>query len=396
VVAARMTEHSLRVLWHSVAPFISSGYGVVTKNVALRLGKHFPLLISTYYGMHVGGSLRIGGVRVVPTEEVDYGRISVIEYIKKFNIQLPILASDFWPFRWFALLPNSMFYGPVDSYDYIDDDIETMRLFTYFIPCSKFGGKVYERLTGRKPLAVIPHGVDTKVFKPYDKQECRKILSLPQDKFIWGIVAANSDPEPRKGWDDMFFALGEFKERFPEEANKWIVFAFSKPSDSRGYDLVSMAKKVGLGKQVYFPEYLPQVIGLPDIEMAKLYSCFDVLLNASRREGFCLPVLEAQACGVPVIASSTSALPELVAGHGWLVRMRDKVFAPRGWICKKVDREDLVKKLEEAYFDDEKRKEYSVKALEFAKNYDWDKLVNEQWVPLLTQLEGKQSLNKLA
>lgn len=385
----------LRILWHSVAPFVYSGYGTVTRNVAMRLAEHYPLLISAYYGIDPGASIRIGNVRILPVSEENLGEYSVKHYIQKFRITLPILASDFWPFPWFAELPNAMFYGPVDSEDYSLTDVETMKKFTFFIPCSSFGAEVYRKLTKMKPTAIIPHGVDTSIFHPYPKEQCRALFNLPKKKFIFGIVAANSDPEPRKGWDDIFVALSQFKEKFPSETKNWLVFAFTKPSDKRGVDLVEMARRLDLEDNVLFPEHLAQIVGLPDPEMAKLYSCFDVLLNASRREGFCLPVLEAQACGVPVIASNISSLPELVQGHGWLVDAKETVFTPRGWICKRVDREDLLRKIEEAYFDASLRKRFSRKSIEFAKQYDWTQLVNTKWLPLLEELSSK-TLNKLA
>lgn len=385
----------LNILWHGVAPFIYSGYGNLTKNIALRIGQLYPTVVSCYYGLHLGGSLRIAGVRILPTSEYNWGEKEVKCYLKKFHIDLPILASDFWPFKWFAQLPSSMFYGPIDSSDYIEEDIETMKRFSYFIPCSRFGARVYKRLTKRAPVEVIPHGVDTKIFRPYPKEECRRIFCLPRKKFIIGIVAANSDPEPRKGWDDLFIALSEFLKRNPIEKRKLLIFAFTRPSDERGYSLQNLVKKLGLTKNILFPEYLPQIVGLPEQEMAKLYSCFDLLLNASRREGFCLPILEAQSCGVPVIASNTTAIPELVKGHGWLVKMKDLVFAPRGWKCRKVDREDLVEKLEDAYFSASKRREFSFKARKFALKYDWELLFKSKWVPLLENLSSKD-LNKIA
>ena len=385
----------LRILWHSVAPFINSGYGSITRNIALRLSEFYPLNISCYYGLQRGGSLRIHGVRLLPADSSNYGEELVKHYIEKFKVNLPILASDFWPFGWFALLPNSLFYGPVDSYSYTDLDIQVMASYSHFIPCSKFGARVYKKLTKKKPEMIIPHGVDLRVFRPYPKDESRKLFKLKKKEFVIGIVAANSDYEPRKAWDDIFITLERFLEKFPKEKKRLKVFAFTEPGHSPGFALGEMVKRCHLTKNVIFPELLAQAVGLPDNEMAKLYSSFDLYLNASRREGFCLPVLEAQACGVPVIASNSSALPELVKGHGWLVDMKEPVFTPRGWICKRVDRDDLLKKLEEAYFDEDLRKKYSQKALKFVKKYSYEKLIEEKWIPLLENIK-QQSLNKIA
>jgi glycosyltransferase involved in cell wall biosynthesis len=386
---------NLKILWHSVAPFYSSGYGIVTKNLALKIGQDYPSLISTYYGLLPGSSLRIAGVRIFPTVDTNAGEKSVRHYISKFDINLPILCSDFWPFMWFTSLPNSTCYGPIDSYDYTPQEETTLRAYKNFIPCSEFGGQVYEKITGRKPLAVIPHGVDTSIFKPDPERTANRLMfNFPPKKFIIGIVAANNDTEPRKGWDDIFLCLQEFFRKFPKERKNVMIFANTKPVDPRGYNLPEVAKKCGLGKNVLFPEHLAQMCGLPDPEMAKLYSTFDILLNASRREGFCLPILEAQACGIPVVASRTSAIPELVEGHGWLVNMGDPMFSPAGWKCERVDKVDLVKNLEEAYFNKEKRLKFGIEASKFALRYDWNKLYSENWKPLLASLDSKIRVKK--
>ncbi len=61
----------------------------------------------------------------------------------------------------------------------------------------------------------------------------------------------------------------------------------------------------------------------PDAELPALYSAADVLAFPSLYEGFGLPVLEAMACGTPVVASNTSALPEAAGDAGILVAPHD-------------------------------------------------------------------------
>jgi len=77
-------------------------------------------------------------------------------------------------------------------------------------------------------------------------------------------------------------------------------------------DLFAQVRHLGLEGQVLFPGYIP------DEDKAALLSGATAFLFPSLYEGFGLPVLEAQACGCPVIASTTSSLPE-VAGDGALL-----------------------------------------------------------------------------
>lgn len=77
-------------------------------------------------------------------------------------------------------------------------------------------------------------------------------------------------------------------------------------------DLFAQVRGLGLEKQVLFPGYIPSE------DKAALLSGALAFLFPSLYEGFGLPALEAQACGCPVVASTTSSLPE-VAGDGALL-----------------------------------------------------------------------------
>jgi glycosyltransferase involved in cell wall biosynthesis len=62
---------------------------------------------------------------------------------------------------------------------------------------------------------------------------------------------------------------------------------------------------------------------VPDEEQALWYSSAAVFAFPSRYEGFGLPLLEAMACGAPVVSSSASSLPEVVGDAGLLVDPSD-------------------------------------------------------------------------
>jgi glycosyltransferase involved in cell wall biosynthesis len=76
---------------------------------------------------------------------------------------------------------------------------------------------------------------------------------------------------------------------------------------------------VGLTLQAIPPELADRIIQFPhcsDEELRALYSRAQLLLAPSLYEGFGLPVLEAMACGCPVLVGNRSSLPEIVGRAG--------------------------------------------------------------------------------
>ena len=378
-------QPKLNILWHSVAPYVRTGYGNVTKNVCFRLKKlGYSVVISAFYGIDRGGLLNLGGIPCLPCpQDNTYGSKVVPIYIEKFNIQLPIVHSDFWAFNWFAELRNACCYSPTDNEGYQEDYIKVLKRYDDFIVPSKWSQK--QCLQYRKDVRYFPHGVDTKVYRPLDKIECRRHIGISPDKFIIGTVAGNYDGEPRKGWDQFFLGYKRFLQANPLAKKNSMIFAYTHASEVKGFNLAALAKSLKLEKNISFPDEMVNMTGLADEEMARLYNSFDVEVNVSRREGFCMPIIEAEACGVPVIATNFSSMPELVKGHGWLIDRSAWVYTPLGGKCALPDESGIAKALEEAYIDHELREKYAKSSRNFALNYDWDSIIDKYWIPYLNE-----------
>ncbi len=71
-----------------------------------------------------------------------------------------------------------------------------------------------------------------------------------------------------------------------------------------------LAGSLGVAARVHF------LGAIDDDRLADSYRAADLLVIPSTHEGFCVPVMEAMACGLPVITARTSALPETVGGVG--------------------------------------------------------------------------------
>jgi glycosyltransferase involved in cell wall biosynthesis len=86
-----------------------------------------------------------------------------------------------------------------------------------------------------------------------------------------------------------------------------------------GVNLLALANICGIPDEALATsDQVKLHLGIPAEKMALLYNGFDVLASPSYGEGFGVPILEAQACGVPVIVTDWTAMTELM-GAGWLV-----------------------------------------------------------------------------
>jgi len=92
---------------------------------------------------------------------------------------------------------------------------------------------------------------------------------------------------------------------------------------------------------VVFPGYIPGE------ELADFYRLAEVVVYPSLYEGFGLPVLEAMACGVPVITSNVSAMPEVAGDAAILVDpndIKDLAAAIDHVLADKVLRDNMIEK----------------------------------------------------
>ncbi|MBI3601177.1 MAG: glycosyltransferase family 4 protein [Nitrospinae bacterium] len=81
--------------------------------------------------------------------------------------------------------------------------------------------------------------------------------------------------------------------------------------------LKELAEKLGIRDRIIFTDFIK------DEDLPALYSGAEIFIYPSLYEGFGLPVLEAMACGTPVISSNTSSLPEVVGDSGILIDAKE-------------------------------------------------------------------------
>ena len=154
----------------------------------------------------------------------------------------------------------------------------------------------------------VPHSIDTKVFKPTDTiagMPGQEFMGFEDDRFIVGMNAANkaSGIIHRKAFGENMMAFAMLCRKYPDA----ILYLHTDASSPHGWNLMALGQMLGIPvDNMAFPDPLAYRYGMSQEVLAGIYSQMDVLLATSYGEGFGVPTVEAQACGVPVIVSNFS------------------------------------------------------------------------------------------
>jgi len=209
---------------------------------------------------------------------------------------------------------------------------------------------------------------------------------------VVGMVAANKGSAvPRKSFPQVFQAFAGFHKRHPEAI---LYLHCEKLGHYDGINLEALAIASGVPLEALrFTDQVEMQVGIADESLAYLYSLMDVLCASSMGEGFGIPIVEAQACGVPVIVSDWTSMPELV-GAGWKVGGERFYNAGQGsWFLQPSVRE-IEEALERAHVEAAGLRR---KARRFAEGYSVERVLDKFWKPVLATLErGRQELEPLS
>jgi glycosyltransferase involved in cell wall biosynthesis len=143
-------------------------------------------------------------------------------------------------------------------------------------------------------MTVVHIGVDPSVFRPM-----AHVARVPGR-----LMTTASADVPMKGLSDLLVALAKVRVERPDA--HLVVIGRLKDESA----VPAQLERLGLEGAVTF------VSGVPDERIVELYGEAEVAVVPSLYEGFSLPAIEAMACGVPVVATTGGALPEVVGADG--------------------------------------------------------------------------------
>ncbi|MFN3504816.1 MAG: glycosyltransferase family 4 protein [Caldimicrobium sp.] len=299
--------------------------------------------------------------------------LALLKLLKKENIQI-VLTHRYKLLRylWFC----KFFYPELKIIFHIvnNEDIKGWHQCYFLKRCKKLINKILvnslalkeelvrKKLAKEEEIEVFYSGVDTKEFEvEMDKAEARKRFSLPQEEFLFGMVARFRKEKDHIGVIKAFKMLKE------KGYQAKLVFAGDGPTLDACRNLT---QKLGLERDIIYMGYL-----IPT-DVPYLLRALDAYLYATYREGMPLAVLEAMAASLPIIATNTGGLFDIFQS--------DKKF---GFLLPKGNIEMLAEAMEKIInLSEEERKLWGYEAKErILEEFSFEKL-KERTLKLFQEL----------
>ena len=253
---------------------------------------------------HIEGVFKT--IRLIENENIDiihmhyFRNTSILGYLAKKKFKIPVVIE----------LMGDDIYDPVYPVP--------ENLWRYYYPkilnncdvitaVSNFVGNVIYEKTGIK-AEIIPYGVDTNIFKPFDAQ-----IDYIQEKYNLSkkdkIVIAVQRLEPRKKVQVLLYAA---KKVIDEVSNvKFLIIGDGPDRDN----LERLTKKLGISRNIIFTGVIP------DKELIKCYSLADIFSIHTLHEGLGIVFLEAMAMGLPIVTTYAHGNEDIIENgkNGFMV-----------------------------------------------------------------------------
>jgi glycosyltransferase involved in cell wall biosynthesis len=436
------TKRKIKLLYHGDSPKVMTGFGRVSHEVLSRLHATGKYEIHSVGINDKGDPNRFPEIAEInhyalPDYQNDpYGVHKLPEVLRHVQPDVIFTLNDIWVIdgsdkmgskNWFLAMlkqhaPHTpwVFYFPVDSRPWKIDWANLAFSADKPIVYSKYAIDVLKELNPGFDPIFISHGVTLERFNiisDEDRKKTRTMLGCSDDTFLIGFVSRN---QPRKNLGAMIeiFKManegyrkcktceairnlddpkceycGESNEVSPQIPapleGKAKCYLHCNLFDNMGIDGAKVINdnKAGMG-MIFNPGHsIPY--GLPSEQFNQIFNCLDVHLLPTMAEGYGLSLIEGMACGVPTIATRTTAVTEILEGGGGIpvIPRSHYVFDDAANTRKHIiDYERAIHALTLIYQDWKNRgasrwgpegKIRVDKGLAFAQEFTWDKAAKE-------------------
>lgn len=217
--------------------------------------------------------------------------------------------------RYHNITPPAFFHGyDADAEKATKNGLKQVKELAPYIdfglPVSEFNKHDLEEMGYKCPMEVLSILIQ---FEDYAQKPSEKIIKKYKDGITNILFVGRM--APNKKVEDVISAFHYYKTHYDETARLFLVGSFSE--ENKYYQmLVKHIAKLGV-KDVIFPGHISfdEILGY--------YSVADVFLCMSEHEGFCVPLVEAMYFKVPIVAYSSTAIPDTLSGSGVVVDEKD-------------------------------------------------------------------------
>jgi glycosyltransferase involved in cell wall biosynthesis len=223
------------------------------------------------------------------------------------------------------------------------------RRASHVLTCSEYSKRdIVERYKIPEQKVTVTYHAVSRNFQPITKEESREAIlrkyGLPE-KYVLFVGRL----EPRKNVPGLVRAFHKVK-RDHRIKHKLVLVG---EKYHRHEDILSAINGLGLQEEVILTG------GIDHSELPAIYGGASLFVYPAFAEGFGIPPLEAMACGVPVISSNTTSLPEVIGDAGILTDPHDN--------------DSLAAAMLDVLGNEELRNEMKSKGLARAKTFTWEK-----------------------
>jgi glycosyltransferase involved in cell wall biosynthesis len=311
---------------------------------------------------------------VIQSEKPDvvfiYNDISIIcGYIEEIRKAIQNRSFKIWAY--IDMVYESQPQGMVDI---INRDVE--RVFCF----SKFWKDQIKSQGLTRPVDVMNHAVNNKIFRHIPKDLARQSLGLPKDVFIFTSLNRNI---PRKRLDILIMSFVKLVVRFPMKPIFLLIVA--DKGDRGGFqlfDIFARELKLSNANIDMFGNRLlvtSTITCYKDDDINLLYNCGDVGISCAEGEGFGLCTFEQMGLGIPQIVPNINGYTEYCnENNSIVIKPKYRYYIPQSYStvtgeAHLVDVDDVVKAMETYVFDEDLCKLHGKRGKETVSEYTWEK-----------------------
>ena len=235
-------------------------------------------------------------------------------------------------------------------------------------------------------LFVVPHGIDTTIFKPVYQPFAKQMIGFKEDDFI--ILNTNRNCY-RKAIDITVEAFIKFLKKYEYDDKLKLFLNMDSPAE-HGYNILDLIKVMSMKNDADFDKIIAKHIFtknsmkyFSDEKLNELYNACDVGINTCVGEGFGLCNLEHACVGKPQIVSKVGALADIVDNsYSTLVEPKIDLYWSNNMeehvgFIQLCDSNDFANAIEKYYLDRTLGKEHGDLAMHtLVEKYNWSKILS--------------------